>query len=180
MTAMISIRDKPSISLPPREEVERLLALTTPPASPLTPLSSPLPQIPSPLLLPIPSPISSPPILLPSTDRRADRLEFCLPPRKRPTGGRRADYGFVSTIDTEIRRQRAKEKMAPKRKTRSTPETTTTTTSVTNAQLQEMIDQGVTTAQHVMQLGLAMTAIPQEWVLGGLNALLESAPIKTS
>ncbi|GKC28146.1 putative reverse transcriptase domain-containing protein [Tanacetum coccineum] len=36
--------------------------------------------------------------------------------------------------------------MAPKRKTRSTPETTTTTTSVTNAQLQEMIDQGVTAA----------------------------------
>ncbi|GKE29450.1 hypothetical protein Tco_1444834, partial [Tanacetum coccineum] len=36
--------------------------------------------------------------------------------------------------------------MAPKRKTRSTPETTTTTTSVTNAQLQAIIDQGVTTA----------------------------------
>ncbi|GKD27564.1 hypothetical protein Tco_1233778, partial [Tanacetum coccineum] len=48
MTARISIRDEPSISLPPREEVERLLALTTPPPSPLTPLSSPLPQIPSP------------------------------------------------------------------------------------------------------------------------------------
>ncbi|GKG09934.1 hypothetical protein Tco_0338680, partial [Tanacetum coccineum] len=38
MTARISIRDEPSISLPPREEVERLLALTTPPPSPLTPL----------------------------------------------------------------------------------------------------------------------------------------------
>ncbi|GJY50442.1 putative reverse transcriptase domain-containing protein [Tanacetum coccineum] len=36
--------------------------------------------------------------------------------------------------------------MAPKRKTRSTPETTTTTTSVTNAQLQAMIDQGITVA----------------------------------
>ncbi|GKC99333.1 hypothetical protein Tco_1169608, partial [Tanacetum coccineum] len=35
MTARISIRDEPSISLPPREEVERLLALTTPPPSPL-------------------------------------------------------------------------------------------------------------------------------------------------
>ncbi|GKD78270.1 hypothetical protein Tco_1340891, partial [Tanacetum coccineum] len=61
MTTRISIRDEPSISLPPREEVERLLALTTPPPSPLTPLSSPLPHIPSPLLpasppLPIPSP----------------------------------------------------------------------------------------------------------------------------
>ncbi|GKG47047.1 hypothetical protein Tco_0504244, partial [Tanacetum coccineum] len=48
MTARISIRDEPSISLPSREEVERLLALTTPPPSPLTPLSSPLPHIPSP------------------------------------------------------------------------------------------------------------------------------------
>ncbi|GKF71496.1 hypothetical protein Tco_0207610, partial [Tanacetum coccineum] len=36
MTARISIRDEPSISLPPREEVERLLALSTPPPSPLT------------------------------------------------------------------------------------------------------------------------------------------------
>ncbi|GJU38555.1 hypothetical protein Tco_1191512 [Tanacetum coccineum] len=50
MTARISIRDEPSISLPPMEEVERLLALTTPPPSPFTPLSSPLPQIPSPPL----------------------------------------------------------------------------------------------------------------------------------
>ncbi|GKF74936.1 hypothetical protein Tco_0224380, partial [Tanacetum coccineum] len=125
MTARISIRDEPSISLPPREEVERLFALTTPPSSPLTPLPSPLPQIPSPPLLPIPAPISSPPVLLPSTDRRADRPKFCLPPRKRlcstqgpryevgegssaaaarPTGGRSADYGVVGTMDTEIRR----------------------------------------------------------------------------
>ncbi|GKG15626.1 hypothetical protein Tco_0357949, partial [Tanacetum coccineum] len=55
MTARISIRDEPSISLPPREEVKRLLALTTPPPSPFTPLSSPLPHIPSP-----PFPTSSP------------------------------------------------------------------------------------------------------------------------
>ncbi|GJY84076.1 putative reverse transcriptase domain-containing protein [Tanacetum coccineum] len=57
MTAMISIQDKPSISLPPKEEVERLLALITPPPSPLTPLSFPLPHIPS---LPLPaSPLAS-------------------------------------------------------------------------------------------------------------------------
>ncbi|GJS75136.1 hypothetical protein Tco_0725017 [Tanacetum coccineum] len=48
MTTRISIRDEPSISLPPREEVERLLALTTLPPSPLTPLSCSLPHIPSP------------------------------------------------------------------------------------------------------------------------------------
>ncbi|GJR14444.1 hypothetical protein Tco_0797096 [Tanacetum coccineum] len=159
MTARISIRDEPSISLPPREEVERLFALTTPPPSPLTPVSSPLPHIPSPLfpasppaspirLLgyraamirlraetpstshPLPLPTSSPLLQLVSSDHRTDRPEITLPPQKRlgidfdprykigessatattrPIGGRRADYGFVSTIDTEIRRRRAEE-----------------------------------------------------------------------
>ncbi|GKA24752.1 hypothetical protein Tco_0710785 [Tanacetum coccineum] len=75
MTARISIRDEPSVSLPPREEVERLLALTTPPPSPLTPLSSPLPQIPSPLL-----PIPSPP---PNSPTHIKILESCLPLWKR-------------------------------------------------------------------------------------------------
>ncbi|GJS01744.1 putative reverse transcriptase domain-containing protein [Tanacetum coccineum] len=82
-----------SISLPPKEEVERLLALTTPPPSPLTPLSSPLPQIPSP-----PLPTSPPSSLIHGEGSSAAR----------PTGGRRADYGFVGTMDTEIRRQRAR------------------------------------------------------------------------
>ncbi|GKB40990.1 putative reverse transcriptase domain-containing protein, partial [Tanacetum coccineum] len=168
MTARISIRDKPSISLPPREEVKRLLVLTTLSPSPLTPLSSPLPQIPSPPLPasppasvlpalppaspthplgfrtamirlraetpstshPLPLPTSSPPLQLLSSDCRANRPEITLPPRKRlgidlgsrcevgessaaaaarPIGGRRADYGFVGTMDTEIRRQRAEE-----------------------------------------------------------------------
>ncbi|GKC42158.1 hypothetical protein Tco_1059880, partial [Tanacetum coccineum] len=168
MTARISIRDEPSLSLPPREEVERLLDLTTPPPSPLTPLSSPLPRIPSPPLpasppasvLPVsppaspirplgyraamirpraetpstshllPLPTLSPPLQLLSSDRRTDRPKITLPPRKRldvdlgpryeigegssaaaarPIGGRRADYGFVGTMDTEIRRQRAEE-----------------------------------------------------------------------
>ncbi|GKA26719.1 hypothetical protein Tco_0712828 [Tanacetum coccineum] len=75
MTARISIRDEPSISLPPREEVERLLALTTPPPSPLTPLSSPLPQIPSP-----PLPIPSPP---PNSPTHIEIPESCLPLWKR-------------------------------------------------------------------------------------------------
>ncbi|GJR01806.1 hypothetical protein Tco_0524790 [Tanacetum coccineum] len=65
----------PSISLPPREEVERLLALTTPPPSLLTPLSSPLPQIPSP-----PLPIPSPP---PNSPTHIEIPESCLPLRKR-------------------------------------------------------------------------------------------------
>ncbi|GKA02064.1 hypothetical protein Tco_0674729, partial [Tanacetum coccineum] len=67
MTARISIRDEPSISLPPREEVERLLALTTPPPSPLTPLSSPLP-------------IPSPP---PNSPTHIEIPESCLPLWKR-------------------------------------------------------------------------------------------------
>ncbi|GKD31151.1 hypothetical protein Tco_1241929, partial [Tanacetum coccineum] len=79
----------------------------------------------TPPLLPIPLPTSSPPLLLPSTDCREDVLEVTLPPRKRlciapgpiyevgkcssaptarPTGGFRADYGFVGTLDAEIRR----------------------------------------------------------------------------
>ncbi|GJY04632.1 hypothetical protein Tco_0370572 [Tanacetum coccineum] len=109
MTARISIRDEPSISLPPREEVERLLALTTPPPSPLTPLSSPLPHIPSPpfpasppaspiRLLgyqaamirlraetpstshPLPLPTSSPP---PNSPTHIEIPESCLPLQKR-------------------------------------------------------------------------------------------------
>ncbi|GJR45393.1 hypothetical protein Tco_1313496 [Tanacetum coccineum] len=77
----------------------------------------------TPPLLPIPLPTPSPPLLLPFTDRRADRPEVCLPPRKRlciaqgprydvgesssaprPTRGFRAYYGFVATLDVEIRR----------------------------------------------------------------------------
>ncbi|GJY10333.1 hypothetical protein Tco_0378518 [Tanacetum coccineum] len=78
-----------------------------------------------PPLLPIPVPTSSPSLLLPSTDHRANVLDVCLPPRKRlciafgpryevrdsssalaarPTGGFRADYGFVATMDKESRR----------------------------------------------------------------------------
>ncbi|GKB95808.1 hypothetical protein Tco_0981945, partial [Tanacetum coccineum] len=75
--------------------------------------------------LPISVPTSSPSLLLPSASRREDRPEVTLPPRKRlgialgpgyevgesssaadarPDGGLRADYGFVVTIDKEIRR----------------------------------------------------------------------------
>ncbi|GKC00212.1 hypothetical protein Tco_0986348 [Tanacetum coccineum] len=99
ITARISIKDETPISLP-------------------TSLGTPL-------LLPIPLPTSSPPLHLLSTDHRADRPEVTLPPRKRlgialgpryevreslsftaarPTGGLRADYGFVATMDREIMR----------------------------------------------------------------------------
>ncbi|GJU59679.1 putative reverse transcriptase domain-containing protein [Tanacetum coccineum] len=70
-------------------------------------------------------------------------------------------YGHVTTLHGQGQQgptggppqpELPEEKMAPKRATRSTPVTTTpvptatTTTSVTNAQLQAMIDQGVTAA----------------------------------
>ncbi|GKA82194.1 hypothetical protein Tco_0788942 [Tanacetum coccineum] len=66
----------------------------------------------------------TPPMHLLSTDRRADRPEVTLPPQKRlgialgpryevgesssaaaarPVGGLRAGYGFVTTMDREIR-----------------------------------------------------------------------------
>ncbi|GJT91203.1 hypothetical protein Tco_1080048 [Tanacetum coccineum] len=186
VTARISIPAPVPTPVWSDAEVARLLAISTPPSSPLSPWSSPLPQIPSPPLpqipspplpvsspvpvlspsppaspirplgyraamirlraeaastshsLPLPPPIilshtrpdapssGTPPLHLLSTDRREDRPEVTLPPRKRlgialgpryeigesssaaaaarPAGGLRADYGFVATIDREIRR----------------------------------------------------------------------------
>ncbi|GKD63502.1 hypothetical protein Tco_1305610, partial [Tanacetum coccineum] len=84
----------------------------------------------TPPLLPIPLLTSSPHLLLPSTDCKAGVSKVTLPPRKRlcialglrfkisesssaptvrPTGGFRADYGFVSTLDDEIRRDPKRE-----------------------------------------------------------------------
>nr|GEU73204.1 putative reverse transcriptase domain-containing protein [Tanacetum cinerariifolium] len=58
VTARMSIRPQTPISLPSYTEIARLMAIPTPPPSPLSLLSSPLPQIPSPplpLLLPPPT-----------------------------------------------------------------------------------------------------------------------------
>ncbi|GKF03094.1 hypothetical protein Tco_0030017, partial [Tanacetum coccineum] len=99
------------------------LRTKVPSTSHLPPLGTPPSRTPP--LLPIPAPISSPSLLLPSTNHRADRPKVCLPPWKRlcialgpryeveessstpasrPTRGFRADYGFVATLDREIRR----------------------------------------------------------------------------
>nr|GFA75381.1 hypothetical protein [Tanacetum cinerariifolium] len=89
VTARISFRPQPSTLSFTKEDAERFLAMPIPPPSSLTPLSSPLPQIPSPplpaspLILPIPLPVASPPLQLLSSDRRADRPEVTLPPQKR-------------------------------------------------------------------------------------------------
>nr|GFB84441.1 hypothetical protein [Tanacetum cinerariifolium] len=60
-------------------EVVRLLAISSPPASPLSPWPSPLPQIPFPPLPP-------------------DTITTFT------SGGFRADYGFVATVDRKIMR----------------------------------------------------------------------------
>nr|GEV88763.1 putative reverse transcriptase domain-containing protein [Tanacetum cinerariifolium] len=89
---------------------------------------APSSRIPPPLR--ISAPTSSPPLQLPSASRKEDRPEVTLPPRKRlgialgpryevgessffvaarPAGGLRADYGFVTTMDREIRRDPERE-----------------------------------------------------------------------
>ncbi|GJU77736.1 hypothetical protein Tco_1274806 [Tanacetum coccineum] len=100
VTARMSIRPQAPAPFLSEEVAERLLALPTPPPSPLSPYSSPLPQIPSP-----PLPISSPPPngptyvegslgsraagirqrdALPSPVHETEMPEICLPLRKRP------------------------------------------------------------------------------------------------
>ncbi|GJS68020.1 hypothetical protein Tco_0682585, partial [Tanacetum coccineum] len=68
VTTRISIRDEPPTPFWSNTEVSRLLAIPTPPPSPLSPWLSPLPYIPSPLLPPIlsPLPILSPPPVSPT------------------------------------------------------------------------------------------------------------------
>ncbi|GKA29682.1 hypothetical protein Tco_0715927, partial [Tanacetum coccineum] len=156
-TARMFIQDQTPIPFPPVAEVDRFLAISTPPPSPLTSYSSPLPHIPSPPLpvssplpvspLPLPvsptyplgyraamirlraeSPSTSHPLPLPSPIGRCFRgyvtalkeVVYCLglrfevgesssAPTARPTRGFRADYGYVGTLDDEIRRDPERE-----------------------------------------------------------------------
>ncbi|GJY11095.1 hypothetical protein Tco_0379280 [Tanacetum coccineum] len=118
----------PPISLSPPSAGERLARCTAPPAhlspppvpSPLLPSSGCPTQIqtlriastqalidavtaalPSPPLPPLPPSLYIPP----PVDHRDEIPESEQPPRKRPTKGRGIDYGFVSTVDAEERRQ---------------------------------------------------------------------------
>ncbi|GKC30098.1 hypothetical protein Tco_1037392 [Tanacetum coccineum] len=108
----------PQSPLPPLPPPPSSLHLPPPVPTSLPLPSSPLPPLPALLFIPLP------------VDRREDIPEAELPPRKRlcliaptsrykvgesstaaprPTGGHRADYRFISTMDAEIRRQRAEE-----------------------------------------------------------------------
>ncbi|GKA86784.1 hypothetical protein Tco_0808495, partial [Tanacetum coccineum] len=117
--------DSPNhVRAPPgfRTAMGRLRASSPSTHHPLHP-SPQLPPLPSSLYLPPPvptsSPLPSPPLpaslfIPPPVDHREDILEAELPPREsstaaRPTRGHRADYGFIRTLDAEIRRQRAEE-----------------------------------------------------------------------
>ncbi|GJR43216.1 hypothetical protein Tco_1311319 [Tanacetum coccineum] len=127
-TARMSIRAQTHIPFPSEAKVDRLIAIPTPPPSPLTPLSSLLPRIPSPPF-PVPSPLTtsptdagaplgyraigirlrttSSPLTTSPTDAGAPLALLMLEhlwATARNTGGFRADYGFVSTLDAEIRR----------------------------------------------------------------------------
>nr|GEU29803.1 putative reverse transcriptase domain-containing protein [Tanacetum cinerariifolium] len=115
-----------------KAEVKRLLAMPTPPPSPLTLLSPPLAgerlaRCTTPAALPL-SPL--PPSLYPPSpiDRREDIPESEQPPRKRlclstlgsryevresSTRGRGVDYGFADTVKAEMRHREAVPKMAP-------------------------------------------------------------------
>ncbi|GKE58959.1 hypothetical protein Tco_1498144 [Tanacetum coccineum] len=105
-------------------------SLSLPPPFILSPTRSDAPSLGIPPPLPISVPTSSPPLLLPYASRREDRPEVTLPPRKRLgialgpryevgesssvavarlARGLRADYGFVATMDREIRRDPKRE-----------------------------------------------------------------------
>ncbi|GJU30518.1 putative reverse transcriptase domain-containing protein [Tanacetum coccineum] len=117
-TSRISIRTQTLIPFPSEIEVARILALPTPPPSPLTPLSSPLPKIPS-LPLPLPSPPThtSPTYVEAPLGYRARLLLTAPTPRfevgessaaataRQPgsTMARRVDYSFVDIVDASIR-----------------------------------------------------------------------------
>ncbi|GJR90980.1 zf-CCHC domain-containing protein [Tanacetum coccineum] len=63
VTARMSIREQPPTPFWSEAEIARLLAIPSPPSSPLSPWSSPLPQIPSPPLpISSPVPVSPPPL----------------------------------------------------------------------------------------------------------------------
>nr|GFB02046.1 hypothetical protein [Tanacetum cinerariifolium] len=134
MTARISIPAPVFVPAWSDSEVVRLLAMSSPPLRPpfiLSPTRSDAPSSGPPLLLPISTSTSSPPLQLPSASRREDRPEVTLPHRKRlgiafgpgyevgksssvaaaarPARGLRADYGFVATMDREITRDPERE-----------------------------------------------------------------------
>ncbi|GJV01223.1 hypothetical protein Tco_1334792, partial [Tanacetum coccineum] len=108
--ARITVRLHASISLPPEAEVERLLAMATPPPISQSPPSARerLARCTAPSAHSSPAPV--PPNPNPDTQDSlhsspCSRYEVGESSTARPTKGRGIDYGFVSTVDAEERRQ---------------------------------------------------------------------------
>ncbi|GJR87641.1 zinc finger, CCHC-type containing protein [Tanacetum coccineum] len=97
-TARMSVRPQTPILLPSEAEVERLLALPIPPPSPLSPWED-TPEV---ELLPRKR-------LCLTTPTSRNEVGESLAAAPRPTRGHRVDYGFIDTMDAEIRRHRAEE-----------------------------------------------------------------------
>nr|GEZ67835.1 putative reverse transcriptase domain-containing protein [Tanacetum cinerariifolium] len=106
MTVRISIPAPVPMPAWTDSEIVRLLAISSPPASPLSLWSLPPPQIPFPPLPPILSPPS--PVLSPAPPPSPIR-ESSSAAAARPIRGLRADYGFVATMDREIMRDPERE-----------------------------------------------------------------------
>ncbi|GJR34920.1 hypothetical protein Tco_1210604 [Tanacetum coccineum] len=106
--ARISIRPQAPMPFPSEMEVERLLALPTPPSSPFISLSRPSVEERLARCLAAPTLSSSPLPIVPHPYGSPNHVGESLT-TARPTRGHRADYGFISTLDTETRRQRAEE-----------------------------------------------------------------------
>nr|GEX82674.1 hypothetical protein [Tanacetum cinerariifolium] len=108
VTARISVRPHIPMPFPSESEVERLLAIPTPPLSPVSPTSYPLPPflMPLPIFTPLPSP---PPIILSRTRISIEGIpEADMPLQKRahfttPTGGYEVGESYVATAARQIR-----------------------------------------------------------------------------
>ncbi|GJT80206.1 putative reverse transcriptase domain-containing protein [Tanacetum coccineum] len=117
----MSVRTQTPIPFPFEEEFARLFALPIPPPSLLTPLSSPLPQIPSPPthhLLPLPAPSTSCRANIPEAELSPWKRLLLIAPtprfeikenstttvarQPRSTVGHIVDYSFVDTLDASI------------------------------------------------------------------------------
>ncbi|GJU12126.1 hypothetical protein Tco_1134522 [Tanacetum coccineum] len=116
----MSIRTQAPTPFLSEEVAERVLALPTPPPSPLSPYSSPLPQIPSPPLpIPPPSPISPTYAEGSLGSRAAGQTRDALPVGESSAAGAarqfgptttEADlYGFVDMLDAAPGRQMSRE-----------------------------------------------------------------------
>ncbi|GJZ03803.1 hypothetical protein Tco_0537078, partial [Tanacetum coccineum] len=114
VTARMSIRPQAPAPFLSEEVAERLLALPTPPPSPLSLYSSPLPQIPSPPL-PIPSqppnsPTYRPCHTTPGPGYEVEESSAAGAARQvRPTTARADLYGFADMLDAAPGRQTSRE-----------------------------------------------------------------------